>query len=382
MARQEVIADLAGAEAIAPAWDELARTAGLPLCAPGWMLPWWRSMAPPGAELRIIAVREGSRLIALAPWFAGHGSRSRLDIRFLGAEISDRVDVLCVAGEEQAAAVALRAAISALRPRPDLIAFEAVPASSQWRRRLASGGGRARLAPYRNSVLPAPSVTLPADGGGFEGWMASRSSNFRSQMRRMRRRLESRQGGVRMLREPEELRSGVAAMLELHRGRWSGRGESGLERAGVPELLLGAAEELGPERLRLWVAEVEGEVISAQLFLAAGSEVKYWNGGWSEEHADLKPSMLTILAAIEDAIGRGEQRLDLGVGTHEYKLRFADDEDTLTWGGLIVRNRRWPATRAELAPLVLRHHGKQLARSLPAPVSQRLEAIARRGGGG
>ena len=102
MARAEVIEDLAGAEAIAPAWDELARRASLPLCAPGWMLSWWRSMAPASAELRIVAVREGEELIALAPWFAGRGPRGSVDLRFLGAEISDRVDVLCTPGHERA----------------------------------------------------------------------------------------------------------------------------------------------------------------------------------------------------------------------------------------------------------------------------------------
>jgi len=381
MARAEVIEDLAAAEALAPAWDELARAGSLPLCAPGWMLSWWAHMAPAGGELRILAVHEGERLLALAPWFAGRGPRDRVDVRFLGAEISDRVDVLCVPGCEREAAAALRAAIASLRPRPDLIAFEAVPADSPWTRLLASGGGRARLARYRNSTLPAPAVTFPAEGG-FEAWMASRSGNFRSQMRRMRRRLESRGGGVRMLREPDEVRTGLAAMLDLHRARWSGRGESGLAREGVPGLLADAAAALGPDRLRLWIAEVEGEPISIQLFLAAGEEVKYWNGGWAEEHADLKPSMLTILAAIEDAIGRGERRLDLGVGTHDYKLRFADTEDTLSWGGLIARNRRWPATRAELAPRVLRYRAKLAVQALPEPVTERVAAAvrARRGG--
>jgi len=182
---------------------------------------------------------------------------------------------------------------------------------------------------------------------------------------------------VRMLRSETEVRDGLEAMLSLHRRRWSGRGESGLAREGVPELLADAAAALGPDRLRLWVAEIEGETISAQLFVAAGEEVKYWNGGWSEEHADLKPSMLTILAAIEDAIARGERRLDLGVGRHEYKLRFADGEDTLTWGGLIARNRRWPATRAELAPRVMRYRAKRAVEALPEPVTERVAAAVR-----
>jgi CelD/BcsL family acetyltransferase involved in cellulose biosynthesis len=382
MARAEVIDDLTAAAALAPAWDELAQEASLPLCAPGWMLSWWRHMAPEGSELRIVAVHDGETLVALAPWFAGRGPRGRVDVRFLGAQISDRVDVLCRPGREREAADAIRRAIPSLRPRPDLIAFEAVAASSAWTRLLASGaGGRARLAVYRNSVLPAPTVTLPQDGG-FEGWMAGRSSNFRSQMRRMRRKLESGGGAVRMLREPAETSAGLAALLALHRERWSGRGESGLERRGVPELLAGAATALGPDRLRLWVAEIDGEPISVQLFIAAGTEIKYWNGGWAEAHAALKPSMLTILAAIEDAIARGERRMDLGVGTHEYKLRFADGEDAITWGGLIARNRRWAATRAELAPVVLRYRAKRVVEALPEPVTERVAAAvkARRDG--
>ncbi|HEX4436032.1 MAG TPA: GNAT family N-acetyltransferase [Solirubrobacteraceae bacterium] len=379
MARPEVIDDLAAAEALAPAWDELAQDASLPLCAPGWTLPWWRHMAPAGSRLRIVAVRDGDELIAVAPWFAHRGPRGRDELRFLGAEISDRVDVLCMGGREREAAVALRKAVARMSPSPDLIAFEAVPADSNWTRLLSSGGGRMRLARYRNSALPAPAVTM-AEDGGFETWMAGRSGNFRSQMRRMGRRLESRDGGVRQLKTDEEMQEGIAALLELHLARWSERGESGLARPGVAGLLADAARALGPDRMRLWAAEIEGRPISVQLFLAAGSEVKYWNGGWAEQHADLKPSMLTILAALQDAIGRGERRLDLGVGTHEYKQRFADTEDTLTWGGLVVRNRRWIPTRLELAPMVLRYRAKLAIRSLPESLSQRLEGLAKRGG--
>jgi CelD/BcsL family acetyltransferase involved in cellulose biosynthesis len=213
--------------------------------------------------------------------------------------------------------------------------------------------------------------------------MSSRSSNFRGQMRRMGRRLESRGGRVRQITAPEETGPALEALLRMHAARWKDRAPSGLTRPGVREWLSEAAAMLGPDRLRLWAAEVEDELISVQLFQAAGGEVKYWNGGWSEQHADVKPTMLTILAAIEDGIGRGERRLDLGAGTHDYKMRFADGEDPLAWGGLIVRNRRWPRTRAELAPRVLRFRAKRLVRSLPEPLAGRIEgsARARRGAG-
>ena len=140
-------------------------------------------------------------------------------MRFLGAELSDRVDVLCAPGREHEVAAALRAGILALRPRPDLVAFEAVPERSRWTRELAGGAGRLRLARYENSVIVAPTVALPQDGAGFEGWMASRSSNFRSQMRRMRRRLAERGGQVRQVR----------------RARRDGRGARRPARACTPD---------------------------------------------------------------------------------------------------------------------------------------------------
>lgn len=372
----EVIDDLDSAEAFAPEWDEFAVARSVPLCAPGWMLAWWRNLAPANAGMRIVTVRNGPELLAIGPWFVQGDGRGRVDVRFLGAEVSDRVDILCIPGHEQEVAPELRRALLEIRPRADVIAFEAVPIGSPWTRLLASGwAGRARLGRYRNSVIPAPTVTLPA--GPPEAWLAGRSRNFRGQIGRMGRRLEGLGGGVRQITDPGERERAVGTLLALHASRWEGRGKSNLARPSVQVFLSEAAAALGPDRLRLWAAEINGEPISIQLFIAAGEEIKYWNGGWDEAHADLKPSMLTICAALQDSIARGQRRLDLGAGTHPYKMRFADGEDPLTWGGLTVRNRRWPRTEAELAPKVLRYRGKRLVQALPEPVSERIAKLAK-----
>jgi CelD/BcsL family acetyltransferase involved in cellulose biosynthesis len=363
MLEVEVIDDLTAARSLAPAWDALAVEQALPLCAPGWMLAWWQHLAPAGSKLRIVALHDGEQLVALAPWFAGRGPSGRVDVRFLGAEISDRVDILCLPGREDEARNGLLGAISRMRPRPDLIAFEAVPLRSQWTSRLAARSPR--LTRYRNSLLPAPSVTLPS--GEPEAWLAGRSSNFRSQMRRMRRRLAERGGRVRQIVDPGEVGPALDALLSLHAARWEDRAPSHLTAPGVSELLHEAAGARGPAP------------ISVQLFQAAGGQIKYWNGGWMEAHAALKPTMLTILAALEDGIARGEHAIDLGAGTHPYKLRFADGDDPLTWGGLILRNGRWPRTRAELAPRVLRYRAKRAVLALPAPVTERIEAAVSAG---
>lgn len=375
MLSSEVIDDLDAAQALVPAWDELAVAQGLPLCAPGWMLAWWRHLAPGNGQLRIIAVREAAQLIALAPWFIDVSERGRADLRFLGAELSDRVDVLCRPGREEEVRDELLGAISQLRPHPDLVSFEAVPASSNWARLLGGGlNGRVRFARYRNSVRSTPVTYL--HGGDPEDWLIGRSSHFRAQMRKLRRKLEARNGAVRHVSDAAGVQSALRAMLALHAERWEGRGESGLTKPGVAEMLSEAAIALGPDRLRLWMAEVDGEPISVQLLIAAGGELKAWNGGWSQEFSKLQPPMLTTLAALEDAIARDQSRIDLGAGEHAYKMRFADDRDALVWGGLIVRNRRWPLTRIELAPRVMRYRAKQLVEALPSSAGDRLRALA------
>jgi CelD/BcsL family acetyltransferase involved in cellulose biosynthesis len=372
----DVIDQLPEAQALAAEWDELAAACALPMCAPAWALAWWRNLAPPGSELCIHAVRDGSRLVALAPWFIQTGARRRVDVRFLGAEMSDRVDVLCVAGREEQAARALTDALGTLDRAVDVVAFEALEAASEWPLRLAKlvrTHPRARY--YRGSIRPAPVVNLPTSTPAE--WFAGRSRNFRSEMGRLRRRLERAGGGVRALADGDERAEAIGALLALHARRWEDRAPSNLTRPGVEGLLREAASALGPERLRLWVAELDGQLISVQLFAATGGEVKYWNGGWSEEHAALKPSMLAILAALEDAISRGERRLDLGAGRHPYKLRFANGEDALSWGTVVLRTRRWLRTSAEFAPNALRLRAKLLAQGMPAPVSRRLEATAK-----
>ncbi len=60
-----------------------------------------------------------------------------------------------------------------------------------------------------------------------------------------------------------------------------------------------------------------------------------------------------------------------------YKLRFANSEDRLTWGGLVMHNHRWPLTRVELVPRLVRYRTKQLVARLPASAGERVEDFVR-----
>src|SRR3954447_11534251 len=61
-------------EAVEPAvadWDRLAVEKGLPYCAPAFLLAWWNHVAPEGARLRVVAVRDGQGHVAgIGPFYA------------------------------------------------------------------------------------------------------------------------------------------------------------------------------------------------------------------------------------------------------------------------------------------------------------------------
>ncbi|WP_028058896.1 GNAT family N-acetyltransferase [Candidatus Solirubrobacter pratensis] len=325
----EVIDEPAGLAAHAAAWDELAVAARRPVAAPAWLLAWLRHAAE-DVRPQVVVVRDGAETVAIAPFVSAreHGVRR---LRLMGARTSMGVDVLCRAGREREAAPRIARAL-----RGDAIAFDGIPAASPWPSLL---GGRGLHAPRVTLRLPVPELRLSAD------WPASRSANFRQQMRRAWRRLQER--GARLRTSCEQ--ADVAAFARLHRLRWDPRGGSGVLTPGVEAMLVEAGARLGAERLRLFTLAAEDRDISSHLFLAAGGHVTYWLGGFDPAFAREHPAQVVILKAVEDAIARGDERLDLGPGAQPYKQRFATGEDALVSAVVPLTGPRLPFVLGDMA---------------------------------
>ena len=331
---------------IAP-WDELAQQRGLPYCSPHWLLPWWNHVAPSKASLHVIAVWEGSELVAIAPFFALTARTGGADYHLLGHKTSPRVEPLCAEGFELVAGRLFADALGRENPRARLVCFDGIPANSSWPRLLADAWPGARPWIHTELLRPAPTVELCADG--YDAWLANKSKNFRQQMRRSRRKLDERQAVARLPQSGTEIKQSLADFARLHRARWDSRGGSRVLDRRVEDMLAEVAEVMpAGSRFRLWTIEASGQTISAHIFLSAGGEVSYWLGGFDEAWAPLHPSMLTIAAALEHSLHVGDRRLDLNSGAQPYKYRFADDEDQLAWKQLVPRGRTSLITSARL----------------------------------
>jgi CelD/BcsL family acetyltransferase involved in cellulose biosynthesis len=354
--------------ALAPGWDRIAVAASRPFCAPGWALAWWRHAAPAGAKLRLVAVHDGEELIGVGPFFVVRGRYETLS-----AHLSPPAGPIAVPDREAEVGAAIAAALAEASPRPAPLRLE-----DQLGDRIVTGhilGAWPSRSPW---VLEAPPVPLPAvvfAGLDFDGWLATKSSKFRQETRRLRRRLDDA-GGVFRLVDAAGLDTAIDAFVELNGARWEGHGGSNAVIPGLREMLVDAAAELLPSgRLRIYVAEVEGRIIAVNILVAAGTEVCGWNSGFDPAWGKFSPSLLLTLHAVAEAIGRGEERMGLGPGAGAYKLRMADREDEIGVLTVVPKGRGYLLTRSRLLGLQTR---AALSRRLSPEAKGRLRGLRRR----
>ncbi len=350
----EVLDDPVAVESHRDAWDRLAVESGRPYAAPAWVLAWWRHFEAPHARLHVLVALDGQRLVGIAPLCIERVAAGVIRCRFPGSRFGTRIEPLAELESRSEVASAFAEALARGRPRPDLIQFTAIPADSPWPDLLSRWWPGARSAwQHASRVTVAPRVTLPS--GGFDAWLASKSRNFRQQMRRGRRQLEAADARFRTTESESELAADLDSFTGLHNERWDPRGGSRALVPGSREALIQIGRELLPTgRFRLATIEVEGEAISSHLFLAAGREASYWLGGFDGRWAAQRPSMVALVEAVEDGMARGEDNLDLGPAAQDYKYRLADSEDRLHTVTLAPPSVRYGLARMHFAPRQVR----------------------------
>jgi CelD/BcsL family acetyltransferase involved in cellulose biosynthesis len=226
-----------------------------------------------------------------------------------------------------------------------------------------------------HSAPPAPLPIVVLDGHDYESWLATKSSKFRQETRRLRRRLDDA-GGVFGVVETAGVERAVEAFVELNGARWEDRGGSNALIPGIREMLAEVARDLLPSgRLRIYTLEVEGRIIAVNILVAAGDEVCGWNSGFDVEWGRYSPSLLLTLQALADAAERGEKRMSLGPGGTPYKLRMADAEEEVGVLTVVPHGAGYLRTRLRL----VRHQARWgFSRRLSPDTKQRLRRLARR----
>lgn len=298
-------------------WDELAEKAGNIFATREWLSTWWRHYGG-GRALALTACRDGAgRLVAILPLYVA-SARPPRTLRFLGHGAGDWLGPICAPEDVERAARALDLLMRGARPRWDALLAEQLPADERW-------AGLLRGVRLRFEGSPV----LALGWKDFDEFLASRSRNFRDQVRRRERKLaREHQLRYRLSEDPATLERDLASLFDLHEARWGDGSDvfDATRRAFHREF---AAIALRRGWLRLWVMDLDGEPAAAWYgFRYAGAEWYYQAGrdpAFDREAVGFVLLAHTVRAAIEG--GAGEYKLLRG--GEEYKGRFASGDPGL-----------------------------------------------------
>lgn len=338
---RRVLTDVSALEALAPAWECLLANASedQPVLSPLWLLPWWRVFgAQGGRALRVLALFDDDRLVALAPLLVRtHRHLHLLPFRRLealgsGEDDSDEIlsEYLGFVVERGREAVLLAALVDAiadgvlghcdelLLPRIDGDGGQ----PEALRRALLARGFEVS----NREVTRAPFVKLPSR---FSDYLAELSASRRYVVTRSRRDLEAWAGGpieLRHARTAAELVEGAAILRRLHGERWSARGVAGsfegplfraFHEAVMPALLARGALRLS------WIVG-RGEPLAALYSICWNGKLHFYQGGRRVDlPPKLRPGIVAHAMAIEHAIAEGIREYDFLGGEMRYKQQFA-----------------------------------------------------------
>jgi CelD/BcsL family acetyltransferase involved in cellulose biosynthesis len=372
----ELITDVAGLQALAPEWDALAVAASNPVAAPAWALSWWQHVAAPEFQPRVVAVRDRGALIGVGAFYLAPGRHGIREARLMGSDFGVCMEPLALAGREWDLAEGIGRVLAASQPPPDILAFGPMTLASHWVAALRAQWPGPLLGVSRQyRVEGAPVIVLREPS--FDAWFATLSAKLRHSLRRGERAF-AEAGGTTRWSTRATLRADAEAFAGLHAARWKDRGWSRL--ADLGERLPNWLEELGSslidsERFRMCVLEVAGVPVCVDFGLLAGTQLAAVNSGWDERYGKLAPAKLAVLRVVQGAYEHGCERVHLGVGEKDNKLRLANGNDPVAWTLLMPPSSRLPLTYGGALPALLRRRASDAAeRALPA---DKLEALRR-----
>ena len=301
-------------------WAALAGDAGNPFATPEWCETW---LAHIGGDLRphLFAGRQADgTVVAIVPLVIARGRYVR-KARFLGFGPSNELGPIASPENREAAASLLRQALAATRREWDVFVGEYLPGAG-WDRLV----GATLVGRQADPVVRGPWAS-------WDDYLASRSSNFRQELRRKERRLVERGLRFHEVREASELDGALDILFELHRARW---GDEASRWFAGREAFQREFDRVALERgwLRVSVLELEGRPVVAYQGLRFGDIEWSYQFGRDTSEDSSSVGLIATAHAVRRSMEEGATAFRLGPGGQPYKLRFATGDDGLETIGL------------------------------------------------
>jgi CelD/BcsL family acetyltransferase involved in cellulose biosynthesis len=299
-------------------WDGLAERIGNVFATAEWAMSWWRHWGRSRPQLVISCRRPDGALTAMLPLYLAADRPLRV-LRFIGHGAGDVLGPICSPQDRGQTASALQRLLAGSGFRWDLLVAQQVPAANGWAGAL---GGHV----LRRERCP----TLALDWPSWDDYLASRSANFRQQVRRRERRL-TRQYDLRFrcTTTGDTLYKDLDVLFALHDARWGADASSALagpRRAFHREF---AARALQHGWLRLWFLELGGAPAAAWYGFRLGGIESYYQAGRDPSWDGWSVGAVLLAHTIRTALEEGMREYRFLRGGEAYKDRFTDDQGEL-----------------------------------------------------
>lgn len=364
----EIVTDRSELAGLEPQWRSLAELRGNAFIAPEWFAAW---LDVPGARGRAfvpVVRRPDGSLRGLLPLVTA--KRALRTLRFAGGDFADSVHPVATPEDEAAVASAAASALFERGAARTVLRLDHIDVAADWVNSLLAGPPALAELEDDRTVLPY----IDLRGLTWETFVATRSANFRNQLKRKLRTLE-RSPGVRFRRtvESAELEADLSVFFHLHDTRWRALGGGStladpLARRALAEFAR-AAFRAG--WLRLWFLEIEGRPAAAWYGWRLGERYAYYQAGFDPAWSSLSVGFLLLAHTVRAAFEEGAAVYDLLAGPEAFKRRFANGEREVRTSFVSLHGR--PGRAVAAAGIATR----RLGRRLPPALRARIRSLSR-----
>jgi CelD/BcsL family acetyltransferase involved in cellulose biosynthesis len=317
-----VLVDSAWAfSALRPEWSSLLRASASasPFLTWEWLHTWWTHLRG-SSQLRIVAVRAGTELIAVAPFRMTTGTAYLpcLDMLATGDAGSDYLDMVVRRGREAEALPAIeqfvrsqRTALRLTHLGPSAVADHLVErlVASGWTRTITAGG----TCPY-----------IPLAGHTWDSYLATLGSSHRANVRRRIRGLEQKfEVRFERVTTDAQRREALDQLVQYHDRRFDERGtafKTAALRAFHDEVTRRALDR---GWLRLFVLRLDGAPVAVMYGFLYDGTFSFFQHGFDERYQQHSIGLVLMALTIRAAIEEGAGEFDMLWGVEPYKFLWA-----------------------------------------------------------
>lgn len=293
-----------------------------------WQTTWWRHLGACRGLLYLLAARQDGRLVGILPLYLSEADGARTLFIVGCVEVSDYLDLIIEAGQEEAVYAAFLAWLTGPEaPAWDVVELCNQPAVSLAYTRLAE---LARAQGYRVEVIQedvCPIITLPQPDGHEDGWeryLALLDKKERHEIQRKLRRIEREapDATLRIVRGGAELTDAVEDFIALH--RLSRPDKHAFMTEGMQAYFRAIAAVLAERGwLQLSFLDIGGQPAASYFCLDYRNEILVYNSGYDPTASpQLSPGWVLLAQLIQQTIAEGRTRFDFLRGNEDYKHRF------------------------------------------------------------